>query len=193
MPRRGERFRGDPEAIRERSSALSQCPTGEKRVLCLLQNQWFKDPERAKKLLKTHQKHEGGYWEGRYRFIRDMLFMGCLTGKRIEAAFGKELCDYGGMIFEEASPEIHGDPRHSPEPDKDHVMHALQYYQPGVLVVLGKTAEQAALPMFYDPPPSAYPYFYKTKIIIAPHPAARGLKVFSELSLAADKVKEYLR
>ncbi len=69
------------------------------KVLGLLQNMWFKDPERAKKTLAFYYEKKGD--GGRERFISDMLFFGCLTGRRLRQAFGEERCDE--IIWEEVS------------------------------------------------------------------------------------------
>lgn len=49
------------------------------KVVAFLQCQWFRDPERAKKTLARYEAHGS---HGREAFLRDMLFLGCLTGKR---------------------------------------------------------------------------------------------------------------
>lgn len=167
-------------------------PPRPRRVLGLLQNQWFKDPVRAAALLARYQEHEGGFWPGRHRFIRDMLFFGCLTGRRLEAAFGEDLCGYGGLVWEEVSTCMGDHPGACFPPDGEHVAAVLRQVRPVAVVAFGKVARDAlALPevqahIVQRPgrPPTA--------TIYAPHPAARGADVPNELRAAAARVREIL-
>lgn len=154
-------------------------------ILALLQNQWFRDAERAAKLLDQYIKHEGGYWEGRARFSRDMLFMGCLTGRRIEKAFGDELCDYGGMVFEETSPQLGGKSGAVFPPDEKHLLGLLDYHKPGLIVAFGKVAS-AGLQL-----PALAPQLSAVQIIETCHPAARGNQTVPLLGYAGSMVKAW--
>lgn len=155
-----------------------------KKVLCLLQNQWFRDPERACKLLEMYQKKEGPN-NGRARFVRDMLFMGCLTGRRIEKAFGDALCDYDGVVFEDASADIYGDPRTKPAPDPIHVETVLRWHEPTLVVTLGEVALKS-LQL------ANVARFMTIRHLHGPHPAARGAKVYEQLAELGKKLREYL-
>lgn len=68
-----------------RSFAEVKMPTTHK-TLAFLQNMWVKNPDRVKAMVQREGE------EFRRRFMEYALFRGCLTGRRIKAAFG-ELCD----------------------------------------------------------------------------------------------------
>src|SRR5580704_11561463 len=86
----------------ERSRCAVSTGADDMTILAFLQCQWFKDPDRARRLLARYCDDEE---RGRNRFLRDMLFLGCLTGKRLQAVFG-EMCSK--ITWEEASDNIAG-------------------------------------------------------------------------------------
>lgn len=105
-------------------------------ILVLLQNQWFNEPERVKEIYQQNPEH-------RNRFVASFLFMGCLTGKRLQQAWGEDLCDK--LIYEEASPEITGQASASPPADLQHIIKAILDVKPDVIVTLGRTATNGLL------------------------------------------------
>ena len=127
------------------------------KILAFLQNQWFKDPERIKAIYdeRPHLRNE---------FIRQFLFMGCLTGRRLSKAFGDEICQQH-IIWEEVSPQIGGHASSVFPADHEHIAAALEKHKPTVIVALGKVAIEALSP---DRIP------FKCQIFYGPHPAARN-------------------
>ena len=159
-------------------------------ILCLLQNQWFRDPERAKKLLLKYHEHKGEE-AGRNRFIRDMLFMGCLTGKRIKQTFGEEFC-WDSVIanqvtFEEVSTEIGGHASSCFPPDLNHVLASLKLHKPGCIVTFGKIAQSAISGEVKEEVIEKGIF-----LVHAPHPAARGPNVMQELKEASSIVHKWM-
>jgi hypothetical protein len=128
------------------------------KIIAFLQNQYFKDPEGVKAMFKENP-------ERRERYISAFLFMGCLTGKRLQAVFGEDLCD--AIIWEEASPEVGG---HSGSPfaaDRQHMMNVIQKHKPTVILSFGKIASKGveSLPPIINK---------EVAVIYGPHPAARN-------------------
>ncbi|HLL52629.1 MAG TPA: hypothetical protein VK447_03725 [Myxococcaceae bacterium] len=144
-------------------------------VLALMQNQWFRNPERVRDLM------EGPH---RRAYIHIYLFAGCLTGRRIEAAFG-DLCDRrggdGGLItFEEASPQIGGHASSRFPADMAHLRRVVADVRPKLVLAFGRIAGDA-LPLVWTGPS-----------IIGPHPAARGGDVVPRLRAMAHKTRAFL-
>ena len=153
------------------------------RILALLQNQWFPDPERIPRVLAYYQEKKGEE-AGRHRFVRDMLFLGCLTGRRIREAFGEDMLEY--FTFEEVSPKIGDHPGASFPPDIDHLTKTFKFVRPELIVAFGRIA-QAGVDVLrggseWDDP----------DVIICPHPAARGPRTMPDLAAAADEVRTWL-
>lgn len=126
-------------------------------ILAFLQNQWFKDPEGVKAMMAEHP-------ERRQRYIEAFLFMGCLTGRRLQSAFGEELCD--AITWEEISPEIGGQASAKFPPDPIHIAKIIDQFQPNVIVALGSLAHDGIRYHLAT-------HNYKCSVFYGPHPAAR--------------------
>lgn len=143
-------------------------------VVGFLQNMWFKDPERAKRLLGIYcAKKEDG---GREQFIRDMLFLGCLTGRRLQQAFGERRC--GEIVWEEVSPELGGHSGSVFPADLVHIRSVLAKHQPTVVIAFGRVAQDALHGMVEI-----------GQLFRAPHPAARHATVMQELHDVAGELE----
>ena len=131
-------------------------------ILAFLQNQWFKDPEKVKSIYER-------YPHKRNHFIREFLFMGCQTGKRIMAAFGEDLCYR--IIWEDASPELGNFSASKFKADHQHIKNAIDKFSPNVLICFGKIAEDAVKDVVKEM------VFLEGKadipVLSVPHPAAR--------------------
>lgn len=144
------------------------------KILAFLQNQWFRDPAQAQAIYDRHpDQHE--QLNARY------LFAGCLTGRRLQAAFGRGLCDQ--IIWENASPKIAGESAGVFPADPQHMAAAIARHQPDLILLFGRIARDgyvASLPfrssLFFDP-------------ICGPHPAARGGTVMNELRSMAGQIR----
>lgn len=77
-------------------------PVQRRKIVAFLQNQWFRDPERMKRI------REDVHWKDkpRWHWNATWLFFGCLTGRRLLEALGEDLCSE--IYWEEISPEIGG-------------------------------------------------------------------------------------
>lgn len=124
------------------------------RIMAFLQNQWFKDPEGVKAMFAEHP-------ERRERYIAAFLFMGCLTGRRLQSVFGEDLCD--GIIWEEASAEVGGHSRSLFAADRQHMMSVIKKHNPTIILSFGKIASEGLRSLPIDIP-----------VIYGPHPAARN-------------------
>lgn len=137
-------------------------------AIAFLQNLWVRDPER---ILATLRKRDEEY---RRQLIKQLLFAGGLTGKRLKIAFGP-LIDQ--IIWEEASREIGGDSATICPPDPIHIQQVIEQLEPTVILAFGKVAQAAVLPLWAGP------------LIYAPHPAARQVDVSARLLQAATQLR----
>lgn len=124
------------------------------KIVAFLQNQYFNDPEGVKAMFAEHP-------ERRERYIEAFLFMGCLTGKRLQQVFGEELC--GAIVWEEISPEIGGHASSKFPANPAHIRAVLEKHKPTIVLAFGKLASDALRSMDVD-----------AAIIYGPHPAARN-------------------
>lgn len=123
-------------------------------ILAFLQNQWFRDPDAARRAFARHP-------DQRNRLIGMYLFMGCLTGRRLTMTLGEELCDQ--IIWEECSPEVGGQSSAAFPADIEHMRNAIALHKPDVILAFGRIAERGLEGIGVRPP-----------LIIGPHPAARA-------------------
>jgi len=154
------------------------------KIVAFLQNQWFKDPEGIKAMFAEHP-------ERRERYIEAFLFMGCLTGKRLQAVFGEDLC--GQIVWEEISPEIGGHSSSKFPADPAHIERVLRKHNPDVVLAFGKLAGDGLLSTLSNPNLRELPHGFK--ILYGPHPAARngaveGLKAMQKQLVAAMRKAE---
>lgn len=132
------------------------------KIVAFLQNMWAYQPDRI--VLQ------------RRKLIRRLLFAGCLTGKRLKDTFGDELCQL--IVWENASPIIGNQANSNPQPDIDHIKLILEEEQPDLVIAFGVRAR------------IALDGIWKGKLIVAPHPAARGKYTMRNLRQAGKKVLE---
>lgn len=147
-----------------------------KKILAILQNQWFRNPGQVKAIYQR-------YPEQRNRLIRDFLFMGCLSGKRLMSALGEELCYQ--IIWEEASPEIGSYSGSNFGADLVHIRSAIKKHSPEIVVAFGKIAGDAVRLIEAEKK-------IKLNFLYGPHPAARinPVEAFSSLRLQINELKE---
>ena len=101
-----------------------------KKVMAFLQNQWFRDPEAARRTFERNP-------EQRERLIHAFLFMGCLTGQRLRAAFG-DLCEE--IVWEEVSTNVGGHSSTAFPADLVHIRAAIAKHDPDIILGFGKIA-----------------------------------------------------
>lgn len=153
-------------------------------VLALMQNQWFKDPERIRKLYERSPSP-------RHLLIQRFLFAGCLSGKRLQTAFGTDLCRR--IIWEEASPEIGGHSSSRFKPDAEHIANALRKHRPNVVVLFGAVARQGFAQADLNLRFAGEKDICPRRIVKTCHPAARGTETFRELDRAANELRKILK
>src|SRR5688572_11378836 len=99
-------------------------------VVAIMQNQWFHNPERVRRLMETRP-------EARERLIAYALFAGCKSGRVLRSVFG-DLCD--DFVWEEASREI-GDRASSVfTADLAHLRAVVEKHQPRIVLAFGRVA-----------------------------------------------------
>lgn len=145
-------------------------------ILAILQNQWFRDPERAKRALDSFVATGGD----RRAWIKTLLFWGCLTGRRLKAAFGDRIDD---ITFDEASPLMSGKASACPPADPDHIARTLMDVKPDIVLVFGAVANRGyhVARELVDELDAA--------VIIGPHPAARHRGVCDDLNAMAAQLE----
>lgn len=144
-------------------------------ILGVLQNQWFADPERVRRMIADGEQR----WPGVYRrrLIATMLFTtGCKTGLVLRRVFG-DWCDR--IVWEESSLEIGGHAASFYPPDIRHLQSCLNKLQPRLVLGFGNVACCALTPLCSE------------RLIVAPHPAARGGDVLRKLHAARTELESY--
>jgi hypothetical protein len=140
-------------------------------ILAVLQNQWFRDPDRVRASLER-------FPEGRRRMIHYALFAGCRTGKVLKSVF-VDLC--AEIIWEEASPEIGGKASSCFPADHIHLQSVLDEVKPDVVLGFGCIATDALAVLV---PPG--------KLLTAPHPAARGVDVIDQIKMMRERLNGFI-
>lgn len=140
-------------------------------AVAFMQNMWVRDPARVRAIIDRHGE------EARRKLIYQFLFAGCISGRRLKAAFGN-LIDT--IAWDEASPEIADNPKTICAPCPEHIRRVLNAYNPKVVVTFGRVASEAVSKIWLGP------------LIQTTHPAARQADVPSRLKDAARQVSECL-
>ena len=171
-------------------------------TLMLMQNQWFRrvGPDtderqiRRKAILDKSLK-----WSPdpknleREWHVKQYLFMGCLTGKRLRRAFPEASLFDDNVVFEEVSTRYGWEASFNPGVDTEHVRNVLRKHRPSTIVVFGQVArrvyfERAGL--FKAALIQAGCHVVNgtgVRWILAPHPAGRfQVSVMKELLRARD-------
>lgn len=141
------------------------------QTLAFLQNQWVRNPERVERMIQLKGE--------RYRqlFIRYALFAGCLTGRRIKAAFGD---DIDAIAWDETSPEIGGKASSRFPADLEHMRRQVEHYQPKLLLAFGVPARDAVKALDCGLP-----------VVYGPHPASRQADVVLRLREMAEQYRAF--
>lgn len=142
------------------------------KIVAFMQNMWVRDPARVVSSLASFEGQHGTEAANRLwrNYVRRFLFAGCQTGRRLKAAFGEPLCEQ--IVWEESTREVCGNPRVIAKPQPAHIRAVLQAEQPLVVMVFGKVAARAVLPLLGES---------CKHILTLPHPAARQATVVKEL------------
>jgi hypothetical protein len=141
------------------------------KIVAFLQNMWVRDPERLKRAIKRDGE------ELRIRMMEYSLFAGCVTGRRLKAAFGELIED---IVWEETTREIADNPKTIFPAQPEHIKAVLEKYQPDVVLTFGKIAADSVKPL------------WSGRIICSPHPAARQGDVPDRLAAAASELKSMM-
>lgn len=155
------------------------------KILAFLQNQWF--PASKHKIIKYAYSKHGDTPEDRADLNARYLFFGCLTGKRLRAAFG-DLCD--DIIWENASPEIGSESCAKFPPDPQHIAKVILHFRPQVVLTFGSVASQGVLASLKMICPNSEPVRFK--VIGCPHPAARHATALNELRTVAEEIGQLM-
>lgn len=145
---------------------LEQSIVSKMKIVAFLQNQWFKNPDRVKRLMDRNP-------EAREWYIKKFLFMGCLTGRRLQGAFGEELCSE--IVWEETSRNIGGASNSVFPADEQHIEKVIEKHNPEIILAFGKVAQNGLWCKSRGVP-----------VFNFPHPAARGEKSLQDFQQRAE-------
>ncbi len=150
------------------------------KILAFLQNQWFRDPDKIRKMIAEAGDAQRQK-ELRRRLTKWALFAGCKTGRVLNRCLGEDLCER--MIWEESSKDIGGHSSASFPADLAHIAECYEEFQPEIVVGFGRTAGDALVALREE-------YQIPTKVVFlsAPHPAARHQGVEAEIRLVAHQI-----
>ena len=143
------------------------------KVLAVLQNQWFHDPEKVKRIIERTP-------QARRKIITYSLFAGCRTGRVLREVFGKDRCRE--IVWEEASREIGGHASSAFPADPAHLRAVLAEVKPSIVLGFGKIACDGLAPLVdgYD-------------LVVGPHPTARGADTLPRLRIMASCLDNMLK
>jgi hypothetical protein len=143
-------------------------------VLAVMQNQWFRNPDKVRSMMAKITEVDGAAAaeEYRRRVVHYALFAGCLSGRVLEKVFGKELCAH--IRWDEASREIGAHASDKFPPDIPHLRALVAEVNPAVIICFGQVAKEGISEVSTTCP-----------VIFAPHPAARHASARQELEAAA--------
>lgn len=147
-------------------------------ILAFMQNQWVRDPDQLKRILA---RHDAAF---RRQMIARLLFMGCVSGKRLKTAFG-DLTNR--IVWEEASPVITGQSNGCPPADLAHMTATLEELKPGIVLAFGRIATSGLLQCL-----SRLNGRHDFSVMTGPHPAARHPEVSEELAAIAKDLRKRL-
>ena len=159
--------RGDEPKLK----GVNDLPRIEITTVAFLQNQWFRSPE---KIRRIYEKHPGR----RQQLIKGFLFMGCLTGRRLKAAFGDGVEQ---IIWEEVSTEIGGKSSSKFRADPEHIESVIQKFKPNIVLTFGSIATKA----IQDFEGSMFSRSVIFQWCAGPHPTARYADVNQKLNKVA--------
>jgi hypothetical protein len=145
------------------------------KTVAFLQDIWDRDPDKVRRMLACDRTGKL-----REKLVKYALFAGCLTGRRLRAAF-RSLCDE--VVWEDAGPAVCGSPDVYCPPDRAHILAVLDRHRPDVVLCFtrcGQDAVEAACRAWGGPTPV---------FIAALHPAARGADTVQGLLDAAARLR----
>jgi hypothetical protein len=142
------------------------------KVLAVMQNQWFRDPEAVRRIVERRPQ-----W--RRQLIARFLFAGCKSGRVLKAAFGERINE---IVWEEASREIGGESSACFPADIAHLRATLDEVKPDIVLGFGKVACDALAGLVdgHD-------------LVVGPHPVARGQDTLPRLRNMADCLENMIR
>lgn len=142
------------------------------KILAFMQNQWFKNPAAVRAMFERHPYK-------RNEIIKRLLFAGCVSGQRLRAAFGMNLCN--AIIWEEASPQLAGQSSGAFEADLDHIVASIRQHDLDAIICFGKIASDAIRQIEITP---------RIHVFHSPHPASRGCTVEMMRNIASRIISE---
>lgn len=129
-------------------------------VLAVLQNQWFRDPERWRERFARCDS-----LDERASLVSRCLFAGCTTGHRLNVWLGDELC--GRIVWENSSAHIGGHSSSGAPADPEHLVRIIEHHKPVVVWTFGKIAYLGVAGVPHRR------WIRRWQHVDSPHPAAR--------------------
>lgn len=145
------------------------------KVLAILQNAWFHDPDRVRAIMRATEERHGtqAARELKRKFCARALFAGCRTGQVLRMTLGDEWCRK--IEWENASPELGAFSASRFPADHEHIRQALKDANPDVVLAYGKIASDALIPIM------EMTGLRRRALITGPHPTARQTDTWARL------------
>jgi hypothetical protein len=140
------------------------------RILCVLQNQWFKEPQKAEAMYARHPDVDEKLG------LNKTLLFGSPTGQTIRRVFGEDLAE--GMFFINASPQIGGFAASHFKADLNHISFMIEHVRPEIIIAFGVQARLGVGKV------------WSGKTIFCDHPASHNRKKTTLSLLNAQRLLE---
>lgn len=155
------------------------------KILAILQNQWFKNPDKVREIYARHSE-----LDARAKLNARFLFAGCLSGTRLKDALG-DLCN--SIIWEEAAAMTGSKSSACPPADPRHIIKVIKYHKPDIVITFGAIATNGLMEtmgawQFLEPGSERCEF----KVLTCCHPAARK-NVNIRLAGLAHDLRSYIQ
>lgn len=147
------------------------------KIVAFLQCAWFHNPAAVQAAIARQPADR--QLEFRQRFLHRALFAGGMTGTRLKAALGMDIC--GRILWEEASTELGTESSAQFPPNLEHIARVLKEFEPGVVIAFGNVAHDALLALGELDLPHG-------RMLFAPHPAARYADTAARLAALKEEL-----
>lgn len=155
---------------------------GMKPILAFMENMWLQPKSKDsfdRSYFRIKNEHGAiAAEEYRLKIIEYALFAGCVTGKRLKAAFGPKLIEL--IVWEESTRHIGTYPKQKFSADLTHMRKAIAHHRPRIIVTFGNTAGDALAAVWHGASERCI------------HPAARGSHIISELNQTGRRLADYI-
>jgi hypothetical protein len=156
------------------------------KIVAFMQNMWLKNPASFHRGMDSYAGDEIRAEAYRRRIIHYALFAGCLTGRRLKAAFGEELCKQ--IVWDESTREVADNPKTVFPADLIHIRKVINQEKPDVILSFGGIAAKAVHIVLVGM--MAEEASFNIRHITSSHPAARQPETVVRLKEVGDALNK---